>query len=270
SLPVTLLFIIIKENLKKLIVNVNKQKDALKKNEITVDGVHYAVRFKGQFHIIINKDLSSTVNLCALHCELRNTEQLLSSLGLFFYKVGSLDECNAELANYGPENFSSRITVKMKEGKETAVEKHNVQVSSFSGSTEREFLTNIETIVRNSLPHDKLKSFFADPESAKEVLLNKVTFCNDRIKDMAISDTFTRDFGSKQETITLTGSERGKEVQRRLEFWQGRLREIKERFVELSEKCVGGSVAKGKRGKKRQKVDNADLSQLSDYAAEVF
>ena len=45
SLPVTLLFIIIiRENLKKLIVNVNKQKDALKKNGITVDGVHYAVR----------------------------------------------------------------------------------------------------------------------------------------------------------------------------------------------------------------------------------
>ena len=47
-----------------------------------------------------------------------------------------------------------------------------------------------------------------------------------------------------------------------MEFWQGRLREIEE--------SVGGSVAKGKRGKKRQKVDNADLSQLSDYAAEVF
>ena len=43
------------------------------------------------------------------------------------------------------------------------------------GSTEREFLTNIETIVRNSLLHDKLKSYFADPESAKEALLNKVT-----------------------------------------------------------------------------------------------
>ena len=40
--------------------------------------------------------------------------------------------------------------------------------------------------------------------------------------------------------------------------------------MELSEKCFGGSVAKGKRGKKRQKVDNADLSQLSDYAAQVF
>ncbi|CAH3183907.1 unnamed protein product [Porites lobata] len=156
SLPVTLLFIIIRENLKKLIVNINKQKDALKKNGITVDGVHYAVRFKGKFHIIINKS-SFLINLCALHCELRNTEQLLSSLGLFSYKVGSLDECNDQLANYGPENFSSRITVKMKDmGQETAVEKHNIQVSSFSGSTEREFLTNIETIVRNSLPHDKL------------------------------------------------------------------------------------------------------------------
>ena len=40
--------------------------------------------------------------------------------------------------------------------------------------------------------------------------------------------------------------------------------------MELSKKCVGGSVAKGERGKKRQKVDNADLSELSDYAAEVF
>ena len=62
SLPVTLLiFIIFRENLKKLIVNVNKQKDALKKNGITVDGVHYAVRFKGKFHIIINKVFFSTI-----------------------------------------------------------------------------------------------------------------------------------------------------------------------------------------------------------------
>ena len=69
----------------------------------------------------------------------------------------------------------------------------------------------------------------------------------------------------------LFSLETGTEVQRRLKFWQeGRLREIEERYVELSEKCVGGSVAKGKRGKKRQKVDNAYLSQLSDYAAEVF
>ncbi|CAH3185108.1 unnamed protein product [Porites lobata] len=75
SLPVTLLFIIIivmSENLKKLIVNVNKQKDALKKNGITVDGVHYAVRFE--------EDLSS-INLCALHCELSNNLILNSCCG---------------------------------------------------------------------------------------------------------------------------------------------------------------------------------------------
>ena len=71
-------------------------------------------------------------------------------------------------------------------------------------------------------------------------------------------------------TYNLFSLETGKEVQRRLEFWQGKLREIEKRYVELSERCVGGSVAKGKRGKKRQKVNNADLSQLSDYAAEVF
>ena len=82
---------------------------------------------------LLEEDLSS-INLCALHCELRNTEQLLASLTLSAYKVGSLHECNARLANYGPDNFNSRITVKMKEGQETAVEKHNIQVSSFSGT----------------------------------------------------------------------------------------------------------------------------------------
>lgn len=79
---------------------------------------------------LLEEDLSS-INLCALHCELRNTEQLLASLSLFAYKVGSLHGCNAQLANYGPDNFNSRITVKMKEGQKTAVEKHNIQTSSF-------------------------------------------------------------------------------------------------------------------------------------------
>ncbi|CAH3183887.1 unnamed protein product [Porites lobata] len=143
-----------RENLKKLIVNVNKQKDALKKNEITVDGVHYAVRFKvildlkalnllleqigkanfqlgkrgteveccfickalrkcncnlglhtispttnkimnllfscfkgirDDLEFLFEEDLSS-INLCTLHCELRNTEQLLSLLVFFCTK----------------------------------------------------------------------------------------------------------------------------------------------------------------------------------------
>ena len=95
-----------------------------------------SLSFKGirdDLEFLLEEDLSS-INLCALHCELRNTEQLLASLGLFSYKVGSLDECNAELSSYGPENFNKRITVKIKEGQETAVEKHNIQVSSFSGT----------------------------------------------------------------------------------------------------------------------------------------
>lgn len=50
------------------------------------------------------------------------------------------------------------------------------------GHTEREFLRNIESIVRNALPHDKLKAFYHDPEVAKLALLNKVTFCIERIK----------------------------------------------------------------------------------------
>ena len=88
--------------------------------------------FKGihdDLEFLFEEDLSS-INLCSFHCELRNTEQLLSLLGLFSYKVGSLDECDAELANHGPENFSSRITVKMKEGQETATRCLHFQVPS--------------------------------------------------------------------------------------------------------------------------------------------
>ena len=69
------------------------------------------------------------INLCALHCELQNTEQLLASLGLMAFKVGSLEECNEELSKYGPEKYNSRIVVKLKQGQEAALEKHNIQVS---------------------------------------------------------------------------------------------------------------------------------------------
>ena len=45
--------------------------------------------FKGirdDLEFLLEEDLLS-INLCALLCELRNTEQLLSSLGLFSYEV---------------------------------------------------------------------------------------------------------------------------------------------------------------------------------------
>lgn len=75
----------------------------------------------------------SDVNLCALHCELRNTEQLLASLGLTAHRCGSLKEklCNLVLSEYGPDTIvKDRIVVKLKEGQQTDVNKHNIKVRS--------------------------------------------------------------------------------------------------------------------------------------------
>lgn len=47
---------------------------------------------------ILDKDLSSLC-LCALHCEMRNTEQILKSVGLLAYKIGSLPECKKNFLN---------------------------------------------------------------------------------------------------------------------------------------------------------------------------
>lgn len=94
-------------------------------------------RFKGlrdDLLCIPDEDLSSMC-LCALHCEMRNTEQLLKSVGLLAYEIGSLKQCNEELSKFGPENFhSDRITVKLKPGQQTAPGRNNVSVSSFSGN----------------------------------------------------------------------------------------------------------------------------------------
>ena len=45
------------------------------------------------------------VNLCALQCELRITEQLLSSLGLTAHRCGSMKQCNQVLGEYCPETI---------------------------------------------------------------------------------------------------------------------------------------------------------------------
>ena len=83
---------------------------------------------------LLEEDLSS-INLCSLHCEMRNCEQLLGSLGLFVYRVGSLDELNQVLSDHGPESCKGfpRVTVEMKPGQQTDVERKNIKVASFSG-----------------------------------------------------------------------------------------------------------------------------------------
>ena len=84
---------------------------------------------------LLEEELSN-VNLCALHCELRNTEQLLVSLGMFAHDCGSLKDCNAVLSDYGPDSMKERerIVVKTKPGQESAIERHNIQEVSFSGA----------------------------------------------------------------------------------------------------------------------------------------
>ena len=61
----------------------------------------------------------------------------MASLGLSAHEIGSLKECNKILAKLGPESMKDkdRITVVKKPNQETRVEKHNVQVKSFSGKS---------------------------------------------------------------------------------------------------------------------------------------
>lgn len=83
---------------------------------------------------LLEEDLSS-INLCSVHCKMRNYEQLLGSLGLFAYCVGSLDELKQVLSDHGPESCKGfpQETVKMKPGKQTEVERKNIKVASSSG-----------------------------------------------------------------------------------------------------------------------------------------
>ena len=69
------------------------------------------------------------IQLCALHMERRNTEQLLASIGLLAHKVDSLAETNPALKNYGPESFhGDRISVKKKSDQQSAITKQNIKI----------------------------------------------------------------------------------------------------------------------------------------------
>jgi hypothetical protein len=48
-------------------------------------------------------------------------------------------------------------------------------------------LKNSETIVERTLPLPKLKAYFKDVDAAKMFLLNKVTFCEERVKVNSIA-----------------------------------------------------------------------------------
>lgn len=102
---------------------------------------------------LLDEELSN-VSLCALHSEMRNTEQLLGSLGLFSYRCNALNECNEAISHYGPEMSRGydRIKVKLRKGQQTAVTKNNITVASFSGKQ------NCSTI-RSLRSHQLLKLY---------------------------------------------------------------------------------------------------------------
>lgn len=79
---------------------------------------------------LLDDELSS-IQLCALHMEMRYTELLLASIGLIAHKIDSLRETNNALRSYGRESFhGDHITVKKKAEQQSAVTRHNTCVSS--------------------------------------------------------------------------------------------------------------------------------------------
>ena len=84
---------------------------------------------------LLDEDLSH-IQLCALHMEMRNTEQLLASIGLLAYKIDSLKEANDALKYYGPESFhGDRISVKKKSEPQSSISRYNIHISSMAGQS---------------------------------------------------------------------------------------------------------------------------------------
>ncbi|XP_078384134.1 uncharacterized protein LOC144666603 [Oculina patagonica] len=173
---------------------------------------------------LLEEELSE-VNLCALHCEMRNTEWVIGSVGLMSYHCNALKELNAKLSELGPGNFKdSYVKIKEKKKQETCINRSNIKVSSMSGPTERKFLGNIEDIVRAGLPFSKVKDYYSDREMAESFLLNKLSFCVEAQKyfyDMLSDGSFERDYGTHQTKVTLNRSDAlGQHIAAQESFWQ--------------------------------------------------
>ena len=71
----------------------------------------------------------TSVNLCALHCDMRNTDQLLGSLGLFAYKIGSLENFNKVLRELGPAAMKKDFKrLRERRNMDLAVNKNHITV----------------------------------------------------------------------------------------------------------------------------------------------
>ncbi|KAK3720036.1 hypothetical protein QZH41_016345 [Actinostola sp. cb2023] len=221
----------------------------------------------------------STINICVLHCEMRNMEQLLSSLGLLSYEIGSLKECNRVLSGFGPQTYhGDRIVVKTKAGQESRIKGHNVHVSSFSGSTEREFLDHCDEIVKESLPKDKVvQNYFHSREAAEVYIENTVSYCQERVeyyKDLKAKGKYTRDFGANPlEDIDLTNEAVGEEVNELLSYWSNKMNDISSKYSELYDLPLGNSKTKSRSQKGKKKSKGSEVlypDALETFAAELL
>ncbi|XP_031554013.1 uncharacterized protein LOC116291030 [Actinia tenebrosa] len=222
---------------------------------------------RDDLEFILDEELSN-VMLCALHCEMRNTEQLLGSVGLFAHRCNALDDLNNALSQYGPESFKEkRLTVKLRKGQETAVEKSNIKVATFSGPTERLILKNLEVIMEIGLPNEKITSYYdKTPNAAKQVLLDGYSFCEYLIEEVfkkqLSNDTFVRDYGTHQESIKTVNLPRlRKHLEKRIEYWQEQQAEIEKKYLQAF------PDEKKRRGKNKKKDGDQHLASI--YASEV-
>ena len=67
---------------------------------------------------------------------------------------------------------------------------NKLQLILFVGPTEQEILNNIEDIVEQALPLDKLKKGYSDLNTSKNLILNRVTFCQSRV-DVSMQSKIT-------------------------------------------------------------------------------
>ena len=61
---------------------------------------------------------------------------------------------------------------------------------TFSGPTERNILANLDDVVEHSLPIEKMKKTYSDLNTAKNMILNRITFCHSRVDVMPKLRTF--------------------------------------------------------------------------------
>ncbi|XP_078380442.1 uncharacterized protein LOC144663391 isoform X2 [Oculina patagonica] len=235
---------------------------------------------------LLDEELTN-VTLCALHSEMRNTEQLLGSLGLFAYRCKTLDDCNEALKDYGPElsRGHNRINVKLRKGQQTAVDKNNISVASFSGSTERSILANIQDIINKTLPPNKVANYYKEVEGAsRDVVLGFVTFTNQvkkYVEEIIQSGQYERDYGKPQkEVIKLDEAKDLKKfLENEKEVWSRKLEEIEQKFLSCEQSAVqqapsapSGPPPKKKRKRKGdEKIDQKteEPSEMTKLAASL-